>query len=340
VKERESPHRGSKGPRPAVADYAKVARQLLASEEQSTRLWLLTGFLDREPGDAEIEVARASIPTSARVRVLLSEPGPGRRPPRHPYLSKWSGAHWVLMALTELGYPAGDESLRPLLDQVLGWLESPDYLRRIVQVRGRTRMHASIDAAAVWMAEALGLPDPRLDVLIERLLAAQWSDGGWNCDRDAGGLVSSFMESLIPLRALVQHGRLTGDRRCNAAANAAAELFLRRRLFRRLRDSTVMRREFTQLHYPCYWHYDILFGLTVMAEAGLIADPRCEDALDLLESKWLPDGGFPAEHRYYRGPGAAARGQRSPVDWGATGGQMNEFVTARALVTLHAAGRG
>ena len=37
-----------------------------------------------------------------------------------------------------------------------------------------------------------------------------------------------------------------------------------------------------------------------MAEAGLIGDPRCKAALDLLESKRLPDGGFPVEETYSR----------------------------------------
>lgn len=37
--------------------------------------------------------------------------------------------------------------------------------------------------------------------------------------------------------------------------------------------------------FPCYWHYDVLFGLTVLDEAGFLADPRCRSALDLLESK-------------------------------------------------------
>ena len=36
-----------------------------------------------------------------------------------------------------------------------------------------------------------------------------------------------------------------------------------------------------------------------MTQVGRIADPRCEDALDLLEERRLPDGGWPAEKRYY-----------------------------------------
>ena len=86
-------------------------------------------------------------------------------------------------------------------------------------------------------------------------------------------------------------------------------------------------------------HYDILFGLEVMAEAGFIGDERCHDALDLLESKRLPDGGFPAEKKYYRVTENKMSG-RSLVDWGGTGRKrMNEFITADALYVLREAGR-
>jgi len=36
-----------------------------------------------------------------------------------------------------------------------------------------------------------------------------------------------------------------------------------------------------------------------LAETGHLDDPRCRPALDLLEQKRLPDGGWPAEGRYY-----------------------------------------
>ena len=76
-----------------------------------------------------------------------------------------------------------------------------------------------------------------------------------------------------------------------------------------------------------------------MAEAGFIHDPRCRDALDLLESKRLPDGGFPAEESFYR-VRAEPRTGRELVDWGGVSKtRMNEFVTADALGVLGAAGR-
>ncbi len=94
------------------------------------------------------------------------------------------------------------------------------------------------------------------------------------------------------------------------------------------------------LRYSHYWHYDILIALKVMTEAGHIGDPRCEEALDVLESKQLLDGGWRAEGKHYRVVDKPTTGG-SMVDWGLVSRKkmMNPFVTLDALIVLRAAGR-
>jgi len=321
-----------------VIDAPPVVERLLASDEPAVRLRAIVAILGLPPDSPEAEAARAACAGGERVAMLLSERREDGTIPFHPYNAKWYGAHWVLVALAELGYPAGDRSLVPLREQALGWLLSDEYERRhIGHVHGLTTLHASIDGNAVWALHALGLADERVDRLVARILQAQWPDGGWNCDRHASGHASSFTESLIPLRALVRHADCTGDRDSREAAARAAELFLTRRLYRRRTDGSVIHPSFLKLHYPCYWHYDILFALTVLAEAGLVTDPRCREALALLEAKRLDDGGFPAEARFYRVTAKPAAGGRSLVDWGPTGvRRSNEWVTTAALAALSA----
>ncbi len=101
-----------------------------------------------------------------------------------------------------------------------------------------------------------------------------------------------------------------------------------------------MHREFIKLHYPLYWHYDVLFGLKVMAETGHLADPRCASALDMLESKQLRGGsGWPAESRYYT-VSRTLKLNADYVDWGGTSkSKMNPWVTTDALRVLKLAGR-
>jgi hypothetical protein len=312
---------------------AEVVERLLRSAEPSIRLRAICSLVDDSADSDVVPELCAEVWRSHRVATLLSERDEAGRIPGRPY-AKWYGAHWVLVALAELGYPSGDQSLIPLRDQMAGWLFSPDYLRRSGHVRGLPTLHASIDGNAVWSALSLGIADDRTESLVDRLVEAQWPDGGWNCDRRASGRSSSFTESLIPLRALALHTKLTGSDRSRQAADWASEFFLTHWLFRRRRDGEVIAPSYLQLHYPCYWHYDILFGLEVLAEAGYLDDPRCAEALELLRAKRLPEGGFPAEHRYYR-PSASATSQRSLVDWGPTSRRrMNEWVTVRALEVL------
>jgi hypothetical protein len=78
--------------------------------------------------------------------------------------------------------------------------------------------------------------------------------------------------------------------------------------------------------------------LKVMMEAGFIQDKRCTDALDLLNSKQLIDGGYPAEGKYYQ-VGRTGKSGDTLVNWGGTHKKkINLFVTADALGVLKAAG--
>jgi hypothetical protein len=318
-----------------------VIQYLLSSAEPSIRYKTRVCVLGEAPGSTAIRQLQKEVRDSARVKALLSERGRDGRIPFHCY-AKFYGAHWVLVTLADLGYPPGDKSLIPLCDQALGWIASQEYEMRLIRrmESGPARIHGSVDGNAIFAILKLGLSDPRLDILVGHLLDYQWPDGGWNCDRKAKGATSSFDETLIPLRALALHARVTGNSDSRKAAQKASEVFLSRRLCWRKSDGSIIRRNYPKLHYPYYWHYDILFGLRVMAEAGFIDDPRCKDALDLLESKRLPDGGFPAEQAYYRHTTKMVPSNRSLANWGGTSmRRMNEWVTVEALMVLNAAGR-
>jgi hypothetical protein len=315
-----------------------VITRLLKSDEPSVQFKTLTQILGHNVASRQIKRLREEIRGSRRAKRLLAERRSDGTIPGHPY-SKWNGAHWVLAALADLGYPAGDESLIPLRDQVYTWLLGKGHLKAVKTIAGRARRCASQEGNALYALLALGLADHSTEQLARNLTEWQWPDGGWNCDKNPEATHSSFMESLLPLRGLALHARLTGSQRSRESAERAADVFLKRELFKRRRDGGVIDEDFTRLHYPWYWHYDILFGLKVMAEAGWLEDKRCQPALDVLESKRLADGGFPAEKKYYQHRSNAPTG-RSLVDWGGTSRiRMNEFVTVEAYSVLKAAKR-
>jgi hypothetical protein len=310
---------------------------LLESNEPSIRFKTLHHLLGCPLDAPEIVQVREDIRSSARVQSLLSQRNAAGAIPGSAY-AKWQGPHWVLSLLADLGYPPGDPGLIPLREQVLDWLLEKKHQDSIISINDRVRRCASQEGNALYSLLALGLSNERAHSLAVSLRSWQWPDGGWNCDKRPEAVHSSFMESLIPLRALALHARLTGDSESTLAAERAAEVFLSRRMYRRRRDGRTIAPDFLRLHYPCYWHYDILFGLKVMAEAGFIQDERCQDALDLLETKRLPEGGFPAQGRYYNT--TPAKTGRSFVDWGGVSQRrMNPFVTVDALYVLKEAGR-
>ena len=311
--------------------------QCLNSSEPAIRYKATVNVMRCSPDSGEALNLRQRIPGSSLVQTLLSDRNEGRIP-YHPY-SKWLGAHWVLACLADLGYPPGDRGFQPLFEQVYAWLLSKGHLENVKTIAGRARRCASQEGNALYAAIALGLADQRSQELAERLIRWQWPDGGWNCDRRPEAENSSFMETLTPMRGLAFYARASGDPAAGRSVELAAQVFLKRFLYKRQSDGSVISQDFIKLHYPCYWHYDILFGLKVMAEAGFIEDPRCQPALDLLETKRLPGGGFPAEARYYHLTDRQVSG-RSRVDWGGTSKvRWNEFVTVDALSVLKASGR-
>jgi hypothetical protein len=312
--------------------------QLRKYPEPIIRWKMVKSEFSNDQSRSDVQQTKIELESSPIIQKLLSDRDNDGRIPYHPY-NKWFGAHWVLSNLADLDYPGGDESLKPLLEQCYDWLLSKEHAKYIQLINGRVRRCASQEGNCVYYSLVLGLADNRTEELATRLLKWQWDDGGWNCDKRPEAAKSSFFESLIPMRGLAQYAKNSGDPNAEQAVARAAEVFLRRSIFKRLSDDRIMDKNFVQLHYPCYWHYDILFALKVISEAGFIKDLRCTEALDYLERKQLTDGGFPAEAKYYRVDDKKLSGH-SRVDWGGTSKvHMNPYVSIDAFSVLKQAGR-
>jgi len=305
------------------------ARRLLAGESESSR--------------ALCKLRRAIGSSEMAKRLLLALKGERFNPYR-----KWQGPHWTLYSLAEIGFPAGDERLLPLRQRVMNWMFAPAFLKPPSTVffpdqPRRPRRCASMEGNTIWSQLVLGIiDDEHVSLLVDRLVAFQWPDGGWNCDKRPGAQTSSVQETLLPLRGLACWYRATGDERARRAANRAAKFLLARRLLWRKRDGALIEPEWggpvDKIHYPIRF-YDVLSVLLVMAEMGMVRDPRCRDALDLLERKRLTDGTFPVEWTNVtktdriETPGTFA-------DWGIIHKKKgNALVTVDALYVLREAGR-
>ncbi len=243
----------------------------------------------------------------------------------HPY-SKWTGAHWRLVSLVELGIAPSNAAARAAAPTVLDWIAASS---DAIVIKGRERRHASMEGNALAVCSRLGMArDRRVRRLVDVLLRSQWEDGGWNCDRDPAAHRSSFHESLAPIRGLVEYHRATGNRDAFQAAQRAAEVLLEHGLFRSQTNGKVIHAEWLHIHWPHYWHYDFFHGLRAIGLVDRLRDPRASEALELLRSRTRPDGTWrTGGHKYWRLRGLS---NVEVVDWG----DAHHVVTAAARAVL------
>ena len=314
-------------PRPVASPGAEW---LLRSSEPMVRFRTLTELLERTDDDPDVVAAQAAIPDGIAVRALLSDQRPDGSFGVAPY-RKWTGGHWRLVSLAELRYPPGDERLRPVIDAELDWASR----LRVTCVNGLARRCASQEGNAIGACCRLGFSHhERIAVLVQRLVDTQWPDGGWNCDKRSAARHSSFHESITPLWGLHEYRRATGDSGVDDVIDRAAEMLLRAGLFRSERRREAIWPHFRRFRYPPYWHYDILFGLRVLADIGRVDDPRATEALGVVVAKRRADDRWVVNGAWW----TTIDGSRAPevVDWGRSG--VNELVTFHALRVLKTAG--
>lgn len=243
----------------------------------------------------------------------------------------WGGAAWnrgwdstmhVLMLLRDLGIdPTSGQVMRALRlvrDQVTwrgcGPPECDDH--RFFEGELEPCINGQVAAAGAYFGQ-------RVQGIIDRLLAAQLPDGGWNCEAANGSTRSSFNTTICVLEALLAYEQAGGTAPgVTAARLRGQEYLLERRLFRRRSTGEPIVRDrkgdgdWTRFAFPTWWHYDLLRGLEYLRNAGVTPDERIAEAIDLLVAKRTGDGRWLLDARY---PGVMPieidEGQGRPSRW-------------------------
>jgi hypothetical protein len=281
---------------------------------------------------AEVAAERARVATEgAGARLLALQAADGR----------WGGTAWnhgwnstmhVLTLLRELGLdPASDEARRAvgLVKDRVTWRGcGPEECRANPFFAGEVEpcINGQVAAAGAYFGQ-----DVRR--LVERLLAEQLPDGGWNCDAENGSTRSSFNTTICVLEALIEHELGAGSRlEVTAARLRGQEYLLERRLFRRRSTGEVIEQDrkggavWRRFAFPTWWHYDVLRGLEYLRRAGATPDGRMAEAIELVVSKADGDGRWLLEVRY---PGVM------PVEIDEGEGRPSRWNTLRALRVLN-----
>jgi len=315
----------------------EVIDWLLEDCDPSIKYLTITDLLGESADSPGAKKVRSKIARSSRVSALLSGQSPDGGFGCHPY-TKWMGAQWRLASLVEMGIPMGNRRAVKAANNVLDWLTGPAHKRNIRLINGRIRRCASQEGNALALCARLGMANnPRVKYLAESLISWQWPDGGWNCDKEKDAHHSSFHESVIPMWGLIEYHRATGRDESLAAAKRTAEFVLRHRLFRSEKTGETINPAWLELHWPHYWHYDILQGLRVLSLIPkALNDPRACEAIDIIGHKQLPDGRWKADGYYWKMPNARGL-YMDPVDWWRK--KPNKMLTLNTLRVLKAARR-
>ncbi|MGZ6827104.1 MAG: squalene cyclase [Mycobacteriales bacterium] len=145
-----------------------------------------------------------------------------------------------------------------------------------------------INAGTIVIGTWLGVD---VEPVVQRLLADQMPDGGWNCWAQTRPAPSSFASTLDVVAALLRWERHTGgSEELRRARRNGEEYLLRRSLFRSLRTGEVVEPQWQLFSYPPRWHYDLLKATEHFARRGGTPDPRLAEAVETVRAKRRPDG--------------------------------------------------
>src|SRR5262245_49110563 len=214
----------------------------------------------------------------------------------------WGGAAWnrgwnstmhVLTLLRLFGLDPASPEARQALARVREHVTWKEFRNNpFFEGEEEPCINGQVAAAGAYFGEDVG-------GLIQRLLAEQKEDGGWNCAPSAH---SSFNTTICVLEALLEFEK-AGGQGATGARRRGEEYLLERRMMRRRSGELITQdrkggASWAQFAFPNWWHYDVLRGLDYLRDAGVPPDERVREAVELVRSKERDDGSWVAEASY------------------------------------------
>ena len=314
----------------------KSVIQWLLDSDPSIRWQVMQDLIGAHPD--EVAAERAKVATEGWGAQLLALQGADGSWAGKAFNQGWDSTMHVLSLLRDMGLdPASNEARRAVglvREQVTwrGW--DWDGTWRGWDFAGNPFFAGEVEPCINGQVGASGAYfGQNIQRIMDRLLAEQLPDGGWNCEAENGSTRSSFNTTICVLEALLEYELHLGNRpEVTEARLRGQEYLLERRLFRRRSTGEVIERDrkgdaaWTRFAFPTWWHYDVLRGLEYLRRASVVPDERLAEAIDLVASKRDGDGRWPLETRY---PG------EMPVELDEGEGRPSRWITLRALRVLN-----
>jgi hypothetical protein len=284
---------------------------LLQQENPGVRYWTMKDLLGKPFDDPELRLAQEHVASWKPVAELLSQQKPEGywEEPEDVYWPKWTATTWQLILLGELGLSQDHESIKQGCEYYLTMMHGQDrswpprdYSRNDFQ--GQLPAWRSVWEPCVLgnMARTFVLfgyeDDPRVREMFEWLVKYPLPDGGWNCESGEWNkdvFHSSFMSTIEPLWAFAELNPQKWPKDARDVVENAVEFMLLHHLYRSDKTGKIINEEWTKLHFPLFYFYDILHGLRILTKLGYEGDERLNDAFELLKSKRLLNGTWPME---------------------------------------------
>ena len=230
---------------------------------------------------------------------FISKRNPSGHWSREFYQVKWVNSHYTLLDLRYLEI----EPVQPIIETlniILDKCKASD--GSINESHTLKSGDICINGMFLNYASFFGIPEYKLESVVDFLLQHQMADGGFNCMSTRSGAVHSSMHTTISvLEGIWEFMKAGYTYRLDELVRIkkeSEEFLLCHRLYKSDKTDEIIDKRWTTLSFPSRWRYDILRALLYFADSNYPYDSRMEDAVQILVSKRKKTGRWPVQAKH------------------------------------------
>lgn len=230
---------------------------------------------------------------------FLSKRNPSGHWSRDFYQIKWVNSHYTLLDLRYLEI----EPVQPIIETLNIIIDNCKAADGSIN-ESHTLKSGDICINGMFLnyASFFGIPEYKLESVVDFLINHQMSDGGFNCMSTRSGAVHSSMHTTISVLEgiweFMKGGYTYRLEELESIKKESEEFILCHKLFKSDKTDEVIDKRWIMLSFPSRCRYDILRALLYLVDSGHPYDPRMEDAIHIIVSKRRKTGRWPVQAKH------------------------------------------